>query len=437
MMAQPRASKKYTTLFPSSLHYHQSSDLIHPGVRGLTGSPSLFGLLSPKLLMGRGIAAQAIKSALKDLKITKPLIVTGASGVRRQHELFMNAFDVPSIDALKLPCYGVNGEPTTDDALKAVALAKQNNCDGVLSVGGGSSIDLGKAVAALATNENDIFEHMEVVGRGKAIENTPLPFIAVPTTSGTGSEVTKNAVLKSVQHGMKASIRHDTMLPKVAIIDPTLTISCPPDVTAHVGLDTLCQVIEPYVSYAANPFTDALARDGILRASRSLRAVVADGANVEAREDLSIACVFGGMALANAKLGAVHGYAAVLGGMFDHAPHGAICASLLPAVFKANVMKLQALAESGDADAMRKLERFVDVSRIITGCPHASAEDGADWLEALVKDLRVPRIGALCEGIKKEQIPEIARLTATASSTKGNPVPLTPDELEDILTKAF
>ena len=359
MMAQPRSSTKYSTLFPSPLHYHLSSECTHPGSRGLTGCPSSFSLLSPKLLMGRGIAVSSIKAALKELKMAKPLLVTGSSGVRRQKELFVKVFDLTSIDDLSLPCYSVMGEPTTDDAIQAVTLAKQNNCDGVLSVGGGSCIDLGKAVAALVTNNKDIFEYMEVVGKGQPIENLPLPFIAVPTTSGTGSEVTKNAVLKSVQHGMKASIRHDTMLPRVAIIDPTLTISCPPDVTAHVGLDTLCQVIEPYVSNAASPFTDALARDGILRASRSLRAVVADGTNIEAREDLAIACVFGGMALANAKLGAVHGFAAVLGGMFDRAPHGAICASLLPATFRANVVKLEAIAKSGDVEALRKLSRSV------------------------------------------------------------------------------
>lgn len=358
MMAQPRTSTKYTTLFPSSLHYHQSSECTHPGTRGLTGSPSTFSLLSPKLLMGRGIAAASIKNALKELNITRPLLVAGASGVRRQKELFSKVFDLASMDDLTLPRYGVSGEPTTDDAIQAVTLAREHNCDGVLSVGGGSCIDLGKAVAALITNDKDIFEYMEVVGKGQSIEKLPLPFIAVPTTSGTGSEVTKNAVLKSVKHGMKASIRHDTMLPRVAIIDPTLTISCPTDVTAHVGLDTLCQVIEPYVSNAASPFTDALARDGILRASRSLRAVVADGTNVEAREDLAIACVFGGMALANAKLGAVHGFAAVLGGMFDRAPHGAICASLLPAVFRANIVKLQAMAETGDNEAERKLARY-------------------------------------------------------------------------------
>lgn len=148
-----------------------------------------------------------------------------------------------------------------------------------------------------------------------------------------------------------------THLTRVAIVDPMLMLSCPREVTAHVGLDTLCQVIEPYVSNAANPFTDVVAKEGILRAARSLRAVVADGTNIEAREDLAIACVFGGMALANAKLGAVHGFAAVLGGMFESAPHGAICAALLPGVFRANVLKLKDQLQAGDASAERKLAR--------------------------------------------------------------------------------
>ena len=203
-------------------------------------------------------------------------------------------------------------------------------------------LDLGKAVSGLVTNGEDIYTYLEVVGKAQPLVNTPLPLIAIPTTSGTGSEVTKNAVLKSVPHNVKASIRHDSLLPKVAIIDPILTLSCPPSITAHVGLDTLCQVIEPFVSCFATPVTDALARDGILRASRSLRAVVMHGStDISAREDLSIASVFGGLALANAKLGAVHGFAAVLGGMFETAPHGAICAALLPIVFRANVKKLQ------------------------------------------------------------------------------------------------
>ena len=203
-----------------------------------------------------------------------------------------------------------------------------------------------------------------------------------------------------------------------------------------MGLDTLCQVIEPYVSNAANPIVDALAKEGILRAARSLRAVVANGEDLCAREDLAIASVLGGLCLANAKLGAVHGYAAVLGGMYETAPHGAICAVLLPHVFRKNAEKLEAMASAGDATARIRLRRFTDVARIVTGLENATVWQGVTWLEILVKDLSVPSLSKICP-VTAEQIPLIAESTSGSSSTKGNPVLLTVQELEDILRKAF
>lgn len=242
-----------------------------------------------------GIAASSIKTSLADLGISKVFIVTGKSGFARQSRLFSDVFG--PVDPSSLPHYCISSEPCVEDAVAATNIARAAGCDGVLSVGGGSVIDLGKAIAALITNHGDVYDYLEVVGKGLPIPSLPVPFIAVPTTSGTGSEVTKNAVLKSIAHGVKASIRHESMLPNAAIVDPLLSVTCPATVTAHVGLDTLCQVIEPYVSNAANPITDALTKDGILRAARSLRAVVANGGDLAAREDLAIACVFGGMAL--------------------------------------------------------------------------------------------------------------------------------------------
>ena len=213
--------------------------------------------------------------------------------------------------------------------------------------------------------------------------------------AGTGAECTKNSVLKSVAHGRKASIRHELMLPSVAIVDPSLTSTCPPDVTAHVGMDALCQCIEPFVSINANPFVDAVAREGIFRASRSIRAAVADGAtDMRAREDMAMVSVLGGLSLANAKLGAVHGFASVLGGMYETAPHGAICAALLPSTFRKNYEKLNSLLaleqdEEKHKFMSRQLERFHEVARILTGNSQATAEDGALWLETLVRDLKV------------------------------------------------
>ena len=206
--------------------------------------------------------------------------------------------------------------------------------------------------------------------------------------------------------------------------------------TAHVGLDTLCQVIEPYISNAANPITDALAKEGILRAARSLRAVVANGDDITAREDLAIASVLGGLCLANSKLGTVHGYASVLGGMFEIAPHGAICAALLPIVFRKNAEKISELAVQGDINAIHLLSKFTDVARIITGLENATISQGVTWLEILVRDLNVPPLSVLC-GLQENQIMEVAASTAIASSTKGNPVILSISDLEEILRKAL
>ncbi len=448
MMARPRTAAKYATKFPQPLYWHRNSFLTYGDENGDSSSSSSsregelrglatvagngFGFLSPKISMGRGIAPKAIKSALSELKISKPFVVTGKGGAARLDGLFQ-ASGVVLTDNVT---FAVEGEPTVDDARSATDKALAAGCDGVLCVGGGSALDLGKAVAALMTNRGDIYDYLEVVGKGLPIQHTPVPCIAVPTTSGTGSECTKNAVLKCTLKGRKASIRHDTMLPNVAIVDPSLTLSCPPRVTAHVGLDALCQVIEPYVSNAANPITDALAKEGILRAARSLRAAVADGMDETAREDLSVASVLGGLCLANAKLGAVHGYASVIGGMFEYAPHGAICAALMPPVFRRTADRLTALAAAGDADARRQLSRFADVARIVTGLEHATVAQGAVWLETLVRDLGVPPLSQLC-AIQRSQIHEIAEATAAASSTKGNAVPLTVRELEEILEEVF
>ena len=412
MMARPRQAATYRTLFPEPLHWHTSALATHfgdhaadawssplvcgPGLSSVgRGAEVGFSFLSPKVIMGRGIAGAAISAAVKDLRMDKPFVVTGKSGLSRYKELLQaeGCFDMLSACA----SFSIAGEPTIADAVAAVTAAKAAGADGVVAVGGGSALDLGKAVAALLTNMgtdvdgvlSTAYTYMEGVGEGKSIRVAPVPFVAVPTTSGTGSEATKNAVLKCTTKARKASMRDDAMLPDVAILDPCLTVSCPPDVTAHVGLDTLCQVIEPFTSCFANPIVDALSREGILRAARSLRRVVADGSDLEAREDLSIASLLGGQSLANAKLGAVHGFAAVLGGLFAKSPHGAICAALLPHVFRANTNKLSVLAEGGDAVAAHALARYTQVARMVTGNPSACALDGAVWLEALVRDLKV------------------------------------------------
>jgi alcohol dehydrogenase class IV len=234
--------------------------------------------------------------------------------------------------------FSVDGEPEIETVVAGTTFAKRERCDFVISFGGGSALDAGKAIAAMLTNPGELLDYLEIIGQGKSLTQPASPFVAIPTTAGTGAEVTRNSVLSSPQHRIKVSLRSPLMLPKVAIVDPELTYDLPPEITASTGLDALTQLIEPYVCVRANPMTDALCVEGIRRVARSLRQAWANGHDAKVREDMSVASLFGGLALANAGLGAVHGFAAPIGGMFA-APHGAVCAALLPHVMKSNMLR--------------------------------------------------------------------------------------------------
>jgi alcohol dehydrogenase class IV len=296
----------------------------------------------------------------------------------------------------------------------------------VIGLGGGSVLDAGKAIAALATSRGDVFDYLEVIGKGQPLKNMPLPFIAIPTTAGTGTEVTRNAVLGSPAHGVKVSLRSPMMLPTLALVDPELTYSLPKEVTASSGLDALTQLIEPFVSVKANPMTDAICREGIRYAAKSLRRAYQNGADVSAREGMALASLFGGMALANAALGAVHGFAGPLGGMLN-APHGAICAKLLPLVMDANLKALESRHAS--------IERFVEIAQIVTENKNASAQDGVQWVSELVRELNIPPLST--HGMAEAHIPEAVQKTLNASSYKGNPISLSEGELTEVLEKAL
>lgn len=321
----------------------------------------------------------------------------------------------------------LHGEPSVQTAREGAAIAR--GCDMVIGLGGGSALDSGKALAALASNPGDVLDYLEVVGKGQALINPPLPYIAIPTTAGTGSEVTRNAVLESAEHGIKASLRSPMMLPSLALVDPELTYSLPPSVTASTGLDALTQLIEPFVSVKSNPLTDALCREGMQRAARSLRAAYDDGADPSAREDMALASLLSGMALANAGLGAVHGFAGPLGAML-HAPHGAVCARLLPFVMEANLRAMQERAPQHPA-----LERYTEIGRILTGQQDASFESGLAWIQRITLDLKIPPLSEY--GLTTDRFEEAVSKTLLASSFKGNPLPLTADELLAILEKAL
>jgi alcohol dehydrogenase class IV len=330
---------------------------------------------------------------------------------------------------LSLQAVNVAGEPTVKDALRAVEAGQRAGVDVVVACGGGSVIDLGKAAAALLANGGDPFEYLEVVGRARPLPKPALPLIAVPTTAGTGAEVTKNAVLSSSQQRVKASLRHDSMLPALALVDPELTLSMPPAVTASTGLDALTQCLEPYVSCLHNPLTDALALEGMRRGARSLSRAFRDGANLGAREDMALCSLFGGLSLANAKLGAVHGFAAPIGGRFE-SPHGAVCARLLPIVMDANVAALRARAPNSPI-----LERFERVARVLTGRESASVADGIAFVQELANELQVPGLSSY--GMTSADVAEVAAQAAAASSMKGNPIALLPEELCAVLERAL
>jgi alcohol dehydrogenase class IV len=354
----------------------------------------------------------------------RALVVTGRRSSRAQPLL-----DVLNGHKLGHVVFPVPNEPTTDLVQAGVQQARREECDIVIGFGGGSALDTAKAVAALLTNGGDLFDYLEVIGQGKPLSRPAAPAIAIPTTAGTGSEVTRNSVLASAEHRVKVSMRSPLMLPRLAVVDPELTYGVPPEVTASTGLDALTQVVEPYVSSRANPMIDALCREGMCRAARSLRRAYANGQDVAAREDMALVSLFGGLALANAGLGAAHGFAGPLGGMFP-APHGAICARLLPAVMAVNVRALQQRMPDSPA-----LQRYDEIARLLTGQPEARAGDGVNWVRELCRELHIPPLSAY--GITPADVPLLVQKAAVASSMKANPLPLTAEELTETLAEAL
>ncbi|MBW2059081.1 MAG: iron-containing alcohol dehydrogenase [Deltaproteobacteria bacterium] len=352
-----------------------------------------------------------------------PLIITGRAVTRAAPLLVW--LEREGISHTILP---VVGEPSTETIRLGIEKARDARCDMIISIGGGSVLDTGKALALLLTNGGDPLDYLEVVGRGLPLTKGPMPYMTIPTTA-SGAEVTRNAVLFSPEHRVKASLRSRLLVPRVVLIDPELTYTVPPEVTANTGLDAIAQVVEPYVSVKANPMTDALCREGMTRAARSLRRVYEKGDDREARRDMCLAGLLGGLALSNAGLGAVHGFAGVIGGIVS-APHGAICGALLPHVTAVNIRALERRSP-GDPG----LKRYEEIARVLTGNAGARAGDGTAWLQKLCADLRIPSLAAL--GVRREDLPVIIDKASVARSMKGNPVELTRGAMEEILERAL
>ncbi len=375
-----------------------------------------------QILFGRGAAGEAA-AAVSGFG-SRVLVATGRTP--RRAAWLIDALVARGCTCLTFPA---SHEPDLAAAREGAETARRERIEVVVGVGGGSVLDTAKAISALATNGGDPLGYLEVVGRGQPLRAAPLPCIAVPTTAGTGSEVTRNAVLSVPDRRVKVSLRDSRMIPRVAIVDPELTYELPPDLTAQTGLDALTQLVEPFLSVRATPLVDALCRDGIRRAARSLRAACVNGRDSAAREDMALASLFGGLALANAGLGAVHGLAGPIGGM-SPAPHGAVCAALLPHVMAANLAALRARASAGEA-----LARMDEVACLMTGRVGASAHDAVRWLADLVRDLAIPRLSSW--GIASADLPEIISQAGRSSSMKGNPVALAPEELRAVLSAAL
>lgn len=324
------------------------------------------------------------------------------------------------------------GEPTVADVERAVAAAREGKHDVIVALGGGSAIDCGKAVAGVVANGSSPLDYMEVIGRGLSLNRPALPWVAVPTTAGTGAEVTRNAVIGEPSRKFKASLRSERLLARVALVDPELGVSVPRETTAASGMDALCQLIESYTSTNAQPMTDALATRGIGLAARSLKRACDDGSDIDAREDMALAALLSGMTLTNAGLGAVHGFAAPLGANFP-VPHGVVCAALLPQVMAANIEALR--AQSPDHPT---LTRYADIGRRLTQSTAdgaTAADAGVAAVQQLVQSLDIPRLARF--GILAEHVPPMVALARKSSSMRYNPVVLTDETLDAVLRAAL
>ena len=409
-----------------------------------------------RIVFGAGSAAQLPQLVAEFGE--RPFVVTGGNPGR--HAALIGrltgaaTFPIPS-------------EPTMELVREAAAAARAHGAQVVVGLGGGAALDAAKVVAALVANGGDPLDYAEVVGRGLPLTERSLPVIAVPTTSGTGSEVTANGVVTSTEHRVKVSLRSASMLPAVALVDPELTLACPPSVTAHAGLDALVQCIEPFVSPFATPLTDGFCREGIARAGRGLRQAYLDGSDLAARTDMSLCSLLSGLALANGKLGAAHGLAGPLGG-FLGAPHGAITAAVMVPVSRANIAALtkeatlrQAQGSFGDGQGSfgeaqgssgggvrtttipelvegsspdpDPLARYAEVGELLTG--ERSAQAYLDWFAETATMLGIGGLATL--GLTEADIPQLAEAAGRASSTKGNPVRLPLDALEQVLREAM
>ncbi len=375
-----------------------------------------------RILFGTGTAARVAEEAAR--LGDHALLVTGsqadrASGIRA------------GMGKAGMACteFRIAEEPEVEMISQGAELARRRQCNVVIGIGGGSVMDGAKAIAALITNRRPVMDYLEVIGHALPLEQAPAPCVAVPTTAGTGSEVTRNAVIRSARHRVKVSMRSRTMLPTLAVVDPALTLTLPPAITAATGFDALTQLLEAFVSTKANPLTDGLCREGLVRCARSLKKAYTRGEDLAAREDMSVASLFSGLALANAGLGAVHGIAGPLGGWIK-APHGALCAGLLPEVIRANLTALEK-----DPGGGRPLARYAEIAGLLNGRTGCAPEDLLHWLETAAAEMEIP--GLSHWELNAGDVAKLADQALKSSSMRGNPVVLDRRILVEIIESAM
>ena len=354
----------------------------------------------------------------------RALVVTGRNPQRADKLL-----TILSASGVGAATFTVAGEPEISTIENGVAFAKQEDCGLVIALGGGSVIDAGKAIAAMMTNEGGLMDYLEIIGKGKSLVNPTLPFFAIPTTAGTGAEVTRNAVLASPQHQVKVSLRSPLLLARVAVIDPELTYDLPPAFTASTGLDALTQLIEPYVCLRANPMTDGFCVEGIRRAARSLREAVFNGQNQSARED---------MALASCSADSrwpTPGWAPST----DSPDRLAACSPRRTGPFAPPCCRMSWPRTSArSANANRTVTRCVVTTaspRCLPATRTPLADAGVEWVRELVAALPISKLGVY--GLREEHVADIVAKAANASSMKANPIVLTPEELAQTLRLAL
>jgi alcohol dehydrogenase class IV len=383
-----------------------------------------------RIIFGRGVFQQIGKLAAE--RGRNILIVRGGSHLEQSGTLTQLQSEFESRELKQTFCI-VEGETTPAAVAAVLECARKNDCDALIALGGGSVIDAAKAAACLATNGGDLFDYLEGIGRGRQLTKPSLPLIAVPTTAGTGSEVTKNAVIKVAEKKAKVSLRSPYLIPGIALVDPQLTDNLPPAVTASTGLDALSQLIEAYVSKQAHPMTDSLGLTGIRLCARSLERVFQNGQHQAGRDDLALAALLSGICLANAGLGAIHGLAAPLGACFP-VPHGVACGRLLPLVIKANI---DALGTPGRHTS--QLSRYVDVAEAWLGAriPDQSSmlDSLLDHYNKLASNFNLPGFNSF--GVSLQDLPMLAKKAKHSNSMRGNPAELSENTLIDVLRQAL